>query len=441
MYLEKRRRKWYALHDIPPGLRAAFGGKKRFAKSLETENQQEAKRRAAGWEHRWRQALAQARDDVCDPAERDGEYWRRMLASCTSDFERDILSDQLADELDAKLERIARQQGYQGDPRDLPEAEDAVRTYKIATGELIKTSEHVEEWLTTKDHLKPKTLEMYRSDLARLAKRFPYITDITKPDITGWITKDLLQGEGLNRKTLDRLLPACRGYWRYLQDLGKVPNDVEPFSNLSVQQNGAKSVRPRDKRKDYSPEEVFQLLEGADAKDAPLADLIRLGMWTGARIGELCQLRVEHVRLDDPLPHFSIEDSKTAAGVRTVPIHPELEATLARLIQASSRLGDSDGYLIPGLTPNKFGDRSNAIGKRFGRLKTELGFTGQHGFHSFRHTVITRLLNAGMSSPIVASIVGHETGESVTLSVYHKGFSLEVQRQAILGLTYPMQGR
>ncbi|MCK7577654.1 MAG: tyrosine-type recombinase/integrase [Chromatiales bacterium] len=432
MYLEKRRRRWYALHDIPPNLRPMFEGQKRFVKSLETENEQEAKRRAAIWEQRWRRELAKAKDQSSDPAEADAEYWRRALGECRSDFDREVVEDLLIDELDRKLERIARRQGYKGDPRDLPEADDAVRTFKIATGVLTKTSSHFDDWLATKSHLKPKTLEMYRSDLERLARKFPYLQDITKADVTTWIAKDLLQQEGLNRKTLDRLLPACRGYWRYLQDIAQVPDDVEPFSKLSVQQNGAKSVRARDKRKDYTPAEVFRLLEEADTKDATLADLIRLGMWTGARISELCNLKVEHVYLDDPLPYFKVEDSKTAAGVRTIPIHPELHETLKRLTETSS-----DGYVLSGLRPDKYGERSNAIGKRFGRLKADMGFTAQHGFHSFRHTVVTRLLNADVSYPVVASIVGHDTGENVTLGVYHKGFDLARQMEAIRALTYP----
>lgn len=36
--------------------------------------------------------------------------------------------------------------------------------------------------------------------------------------------------------------------------------------------------------------------------------------------------------------------------------------------------GLEDVYLLSGLTPNKYGDRSNAIGKRFGHLKKALGF-------------------------------------------------------------------
>jgi len=58
-----------------------------------------------------------------------------------------------------------------------------------------------------------------------------------------------------------------------------------------------------------------------------------------------------------------------------------------------------DGYLLSGLTFNKYGDRSNAIGKRFGRLKQSLGFSEKKVFHSIRKTVVTLLEDAGVTIP------------------------------------------
>ena len=84
-------------------------------------------------------------------------------------------------------------------------------------------------------------------------------------------------------------------------------------------------------------------------------------MWTGARIEELCALPVSKV-YDD---HFEIEDAKSAAGWRTVPIHSKLAATVARLREAST-----DGFLLSGLEPNKFGDRSAAMSKRFASTRS-----------------------------------------------------------------------
>jgi hypothetical protein len=66
-------------------------------------------------------------------------------------------------------------------------------------------------------------------------------------------------------------------------------------------------------------------------------------------------------------------------GRGTIPIHNEIKQVIARLIDTAT-----GQYLISGLSFNKYGDRSNAIGKRFGRLKTRLEYGPDYGFHSIR---------------------------------------------------------
>jgi hypothetical protein len=65
-------------------------------------------------------------------------------------------------------------------------------------------------------------------------------------------------------------------------------------------------------------------------------------------------------------------DDKTAAGDPFVPVHPKI----AGLIDQPVRDADRDGYLIYSNARNKYGERSQPIGKRFGRLKTDLGSAG-----------------------------------------------------------------
>ncbi len=170
---------------------------------------------------------------------------------------------------------------------------------------------------------------------------------------------------------------------------------------------------------------MLKLLDAAIG-DERLVDLICLGMWTGCRIEELCALKVENVKDD----YFAVTDAKTEAGWRDVPIHKKLSQTIARLLQEST-----DGYLLSGLTPNKYGDRSNAVGKRFGKLKTKLGFGPQFVFHSIRKTVVTILENTGVAENIVADIVGHEK-TTVTYGLYSGGVSLELKRKALAKLAY-----
>ena len=114
-----------------------------------------------------------------------------------------------------------------------------------------------------------------------------------------------------------------------------------------------------------------------------LVDLILIGMHTGARIEEICSLLCKDINLEEE--SITIEDGKTDAGNRVIPIHPYIKDLVKALIESST-----DDYLLSKLTKNKYGDRSNAIGKRFGRLKTKQNFwscpykTGHSAFATSR---------------------------------------------------------
>ena len=101
-------------------------------------------------------------------------------------------------------------------------------------------------------------------------------------------------------------------------------------------------------------------------------------------------------------------------------------------------MSNDDAYLIPNLTLSKYDDRSNAIGKRFGRLKTKLGYTKRHVFHSIRKTFTTQLENAGVNENITADIIGHEKPR-MTYGLYSGGTNLEVKRAAISHVSYDLK--
>ena len=95
---------------------------------------------------------------------------------------------------------------------------------------------------------------------------------------------------------------------------------------------------------------------------------------------------------------------------------------------------------MSGLSFSKFDDRGNAIGKRFGRLKKELGFGKQYVFHSIRKTVATLLENAHVPEGVAADILGHDK-PTMTYGLYSGGASMENKREAIETLKYPATPR
>ncbi|MFQ5973924.1 MAG: tyrosine-type recombinase/integrase [Alphaproteobacteria bacterium] len=414
-YLQKRRHRWYAVLEIPKALRPHFGNKPRFIQSLETDSRIVAQRRVGPVIAAWRSEIARARQGPND----DAAFFRRALLNAKTEEQRQTILEEIeyaAWDIGAiNVDQIGER------PSSDPEAR---RFYASATGQLASFTEHLDEWLATSRATK-KTQDMQHSDVQRFAREFETVQDVNRKDVRRWITK-LMNGDGLTPKTVQRILSALRGYWRYLQSIEVAGEDHEPFSKLDVARQN-KRTGPRSKRQPFEPADVLKLLDAAiERGDDQLADLIRLGMWTGCRIEELCALKVEQVKGD----HFAVGEAKTAAGWRDVPIHRELQQAIARLIDDSK-----DGYVLSGLSENKYGDRSNAVGKRFGKLKADFGFGPQYVFHSIRKTVVTALENAGVAENVVADIVGHEK-PSMTFGLYSGGTSLAVKRKALAKLAY-----
>lgn len=424
--LEQRRRLYYAVRDIPKPLQAKLG-KRRFLKSTGTGDRAEAQLVAATFDVAWLEKIARAKDgptrkltpeEIETRIHRRAAYWRERIANAAPSS-RELVIDQMKDE--------AREELDFDDPSDPEGIRRAELFVEIALGEQVLLEEHIEEFLAEKADTTPKTIDLYRTSLHRFCKRFPNSLDVDKRALTSWVGQ--MRDNGMADNTIQRTFSAIRGYWSFLQDTGRLDHRSEPFSDILKTRDRSKNRRGKTQSyRPFEPSDVIRLLQTAEEKtDADLADLIQLGMWTGCRIESLCSLR-----LTDVSPVSIRVNDKTDAGDRAVPIHSKLKPTLDRLCASSC-----DGFVLSGLSQNKYGDRSNAIGKRFGRLKKELGFTGRvWAFHSIRKTVVTQLQRAGVPEEVTMSIVGHENN-SITYGLYSAGPSMEQKRDAIEKLSYP----
>lgn len=427
MYLERRRRLYYALHDIPADAQAALG-KRRFCVSLECEDRATAQRLGAAFEAKWlgeidaaRKGLSGAdllRHKALAQAEHTASI-RRISAPANDNGDEAPLQDIETLEEEIALSRGAYSFADPGlqTPGVFAETE---QLRAVAKGATVRFKLHLDEYLATLKN-EAKSIDMKRSTIAKFAKAFPYSADVERKAVQRWVNSELKDGKAL--ATVRRSLSELRGYWGYLQSIAAVPEDAEPFDKLTLPKTGKATAERRDA---LAATEVMALHKAA-ASDQILADLIELGMWTGARIEELCSLPVSKVAEG----YFDIEDAKTKAGWRRVPIHSRLASTMKRLVAAST-----DGFVLSGLTATKYGDRSGAIGKRFGRLKTDLGYGPEHVFHSIRKTVATLFENAGVPESTAAEIIGHDK-PTMTFGLYSDGLTLEVKREAIEKLAYP----
>lgn len=415
MYLQRRGRKWLALHDVPADMQARLG-RRRFVQSLGTEDYSEAKALGALLEAKWRVQIQAAREAASPDSLAAG--LRAALRKAASQGERDLVS-MVIDDHAARLFP-----GALDDPEmeDTPEYHEAGRFVALAHGQMVPLGEHLAEYISTLK-VEAKTVAIRRANLEKFCKLFPTIDDVQRRGVQEWINSQAKAGAATG--TIKSALSDARSYWRYLHSIEAVREDHHPFDRLTLP--GMPKGNGKNERKPFTAGEVARLLEEARRrKDGQLADLIELGMYTGARIEELCALMVENVTANS----FKITDAKTPAGQREIPIHSKLAPTMARLVAAST-----DGYVLVGLRADQYGDRHNALGSQFSRLKTALGFGKQHVFHSIRKTVATLLENAGVSENIAADILGHKK-RTMSYGLYSGGTSLAMKREAIEKLDY-----
>ena len=411
-YLQKRRRQWYAILEIPKTLRQQFG-RPRFVQSLETESLSVAEKKVLPVIVGWRRQIDLARGaDIGTDDELLATVMRVRRDTQRAKVDgRELAELQMAQEEFAMMEALGPNNDYSGD-------DTLFNAVSIAHGKTHLLREHIEEFLASRD-VAPKTTDMQRRDLGLFAKKFQYAHDATRLKVIDWVNVTLGAEQNLSLGTRSRMISAARVYWDYL----------EKNKGLTIPSPLHKVLPPKPKkktkamieaqRKAFRVSDYHKLL--ASCADDTLKDLITLAAYTGCRIEELCILKLENVS-DDKV---EIVDAKSEAGWRTIPIHHHIAQTVTRLVATST-----DGYLLSGLTFNKYGNRSNAIGKGFGRLKKQLGYSESYVFHSFRKGFATQLENANIPVNVSARLMGHEV-QGQTFGNYSDGLALKGLKEAI----------
>lgn len=167
-----------------------------------------------------------------------------------------------------------------------------------------------------------------------------------------------------------------------------------------------------------------------------------IALYSGARIGELAQLRTEDIATEGGTPLLRITNSgdgqrvKTDSSNRSIPIHSELvRLGLLEYVQAIKDAGHD--RLWPQLKADA--DRPGLIiSNWFGQYRRSIGLTEKYpDFHSFRHLVRTRMSRAKIPDKVQDTITGHETQGSIGTKVY-QSISLEDRIEAVEALSYPL---
>lgn len=161
-------------------------------------------------------------------------------------------------------------------------------------------------------------------------------------------------------------------------------------------------------------------IEGADWQ--LLAPIIResvafsLACFAGLRRGEVLGLRRGDIDLEARLIRIERQrvrvrgqlvtaPPKSSAGVRIVPISPELAPILTKAV----RYLLPAAYLVP-ISPE-------TLGRRWNTAQKAAGIKAPYRFHDLRHTYATRLVLEGINLRVLQYVIGHADYQ-LTVSTY-----------------------
>ena len=282
------------------------------------------------------------------------------------------------------------------------------------------------------------------------------VEQVTRQDVLAFKDKLLAEGQSVsNTNTKLSRLRTLLG-WAYQNDL--TSSNVAERISVKVADGG------KNKRLPFSLPELQAIFASpvyangerpAQGRAEAAYWLPLLGLFTGARLEEIGQLRVSDVQrhsypdqdgnmlsgwflnITETIDEKGQENRlKNAASERLVPLHPEIER-LGFIVYVGT-LKDQTGRVFPELKPNVYGRLTAKWGEWFGPyLRKVCGVTDKRKvFHSFRHTFKDYTRRARMPEGVQRQIMGH-VGKDVA-DDYGSGYDLHSLAEAMA--TYRVPG-
>jgi integrase len=149
-----------------------------------------------------------------------------------------------------------------------------------------------------------------------------------------------------------------------------------------------------------SKEEITSLGAALDAAtDTRAADIIRMCMLTGARLGEVRQARFEQFNLE----HMSWSKPPTMTKQRRVHRVPISDETATIVRQRQLMVPRGSPWLFPSDTP---GQPVQEVRRFWAQIQKQCGLQEVH-IHDLRHTFASLLVSGGASLEMIGKLLGH----------------------------------
>jgi integrase len=245
------------------------------------------------------------------------------------------------------------------------------------------------------------------------------------PELAEWGHKHP-EAQKINPGTVNKLLGGVQAIAIWARDKGgMVPDDVQwadPFSRmrLEVDDSDRAPFEPDELQTIFSSPVFTKGERPIGGKGDAAFWLPLLGLFTGARRGELASLRPSDIAHDPAIDAVAIyftadrkagKRLKNRQSVRVVPVHPELKRLgFLDFVAEQARTRGNDAWLFPQIAPGTSGAKDWS--KWFTRYLHANGIKDTAKvFHSFRHGFVDALRAANVSDELNTALVGHRDGK------------------------------
>ena len=295
-----------------------------------------------------------------------------------------------------------------------------------------------EAWLVSKEpEVSAATLVFYKNAIGKFTaflgeKASEEITAITQEDLTRFRNQE---AKKLAAKTVNHEVKCLKMLFKAARRDRVISEDPSEFVKM------AKKTQPTTRRP-FSTEELQRVLAAADDE---WQSLIRFGLYTGQRLGDLAALCWQNIDLQRA--EIRITTQKTSKSlILPIPIH-----LLKRLTEAAGNKRPTDPVHPSAYKAWKQAGKTSTVSNQFVNLLAKVGLrerkphrksagapgrgvgssAGGLSFHCLRHTAVSMMKDAGIPEASVMELVGHDS-EQMSAHYTHVGREALIKAAASL---------
>ena len=293
--------------------------------------------------------------------------------------------------------------------------------YKVLTDEFIEIIGNISVNSLSKDSIRKYIKTQLKLPINR--RKTPKYRDLSINEV---VDMNLSQKETQTPQNINKRLSKLTVFGNWGVRQGLLINN--PFSGMKF------SVKKQpNKREPFTKEELRKILKPETyhswsinfthpfrkervSNQMPYYWVFLLGIFSGMRTNEMCQIRVIDIKKVDKIWFMFVEDSeetkvKTENAIRKVPVHPQL-IELGFIDYVGTLKKQKKGRVFWELTEDRDGFASHLSRHYNQRVLPNLGVWKKYTkvLYCTRHTFINKLYTERVDENVIKVLVGHEKG-------------------------------